>query len=225
MKAEVHRFISPRELARTASRLCLSHSIVVVLLVISAAMGLLSDRFFTADNWLNILNNLAVPGIVACGVALVVIAGGIDLSFSSILACCAVLAAWLQPHSFCLAVIGPLLLGALLGAFNGLVVAKVGANPLITTLGTQWLFLAVLFILTGGGVVQGDTQGPFHLIANAAPCGVPLPIAILLLAALAAWFLATHTNLGNTSMPTARTATASGLRASTPTPSTSARSS
>ena len=125
-----------------------------------------------------------------------VIAGGIDLSFSSILACCAVLAAWLQPHSFWLAVIAPLVLGASLGEFNGLLVAKVGANPLITTLGTQWLFLAVLFILTGGGVVQGNTLGPFTLIAHATPCGVPLPIGILLVTALATWFLASHASLG-----------------------------
>jgi ribose/xylose/arabinose/galactoside ABC-type transport system permease subunit len=162
----------------------------------AADSGNVAGRFFTAANWANILNNLAVPGIVALGVALVVIAGGIDLSFSSILACCAALAAWLQPHGFWLAVIGPLALGALLGAFNGLIVARVGANPLITTLGTQWLFLAVLFIVTGGGVVQGNTLGPFHWIANAAPCGVPLPIVILLLVASAAWFLATRTALG-----------------------------
>ena len=196
MKPEVGPARTVGKIGGPVARLCLSHSIVVVLLVICAVMGLASDRFFTAENWLNVLNNLAVPGITALGAALVVIAGGIDLSFSSILACCAVAAAWLQPHGFWAAVIGPLLLGALLGAFNGLIIAKIGANPLITTLATQFLFFALLFIITGGGVVQGNTEGPFHLIANAAPWGVPLPIFILLLAALAAWLLATRTALG-----------------------------
>ena len=138
---------APHLLGKRLAQVVLSHSIVAVLVVLCAVMGLLSDKFFTAANWANVLNNLAVPGIVALGVALIVIAGGIDLSFSSMLACCAALAAWLQPHSFWLALLAPILLGALLGALNGLIIVKVGANPLITTLGTQWLFLAVLFIL------------------------------------------------------------------------------
>ena len=174
----------------------LSHSIVAVLVVLCVVMGLLSDKFFTAANWANVLNNLAIPGIVALGVALIVIAGGIDLSFSSMLACCAALAAWLQPHSFWLALVAPILLGALLGALNGLIIVKVGANPLITTLGTQWLFLAVLFILTEGHVVQGNTEGPFHLIANGRLAGVPLPILLLLVLAALAWLFATQTATG-----------------------------
>jgi len=183
-------------LPKRLAHLCLSHSIVAVLVALCVAMALLSDKFFTGANWANVLNNLAVPGIVALGVALVVIAGGIDLSFSSILAACAALAAWLQPHNFWLALLGPLALGATLGAFNGLLVVKVGANPLITTLGTQWLFLAALFIITGGGIVQGNTEGPFHLIANGRVAGVPFPILLLLLLAGAAWFLAAQTALG-----------------------------
>jgi ribose transport system permease protein len=185
-----------RELGKRLAHLCLSHSIVAVLVVLCAAMAFLSDKFFTAANWSNVLNNLAVPGIVALGVALVVIAGGIDLSFSSMLACCAAMAAWLQPHSFWPAVLGPIALGAALGAVNGLIVVKAGANPLITTLGTQWLFLSALFIITGGAIVQGNTEGPFHLIANGKLAGVPLPILLLLLLAIAVWFLATKTGLG-----------------------------
>ena len=185
-----------KDLSKRLAHLCLSHSIVAVLVLLSVAMALLSDKFFTTANWANVLNNLAVPGIVALGVALVVIAGGIDLSFSSMLAACAALAAWLQPHNFWLALIGPLALGAALGAFNGLLVVKVGTNPLITTLGTQWLFLAALFIITGGGIVQGNTEGPFHLIANGRVAGAPLPILLLLFLAAATWFLAAQTALG-----------------------------
>jgi ribose transport system permease protein len=185
-----------KDLGKRLAHLCLSHSIVAVLILLSVAMALLSDKFFTTANWANVLNNLAVPGIVALGVALVVIAGGIDLSFSSMLAACAALAAWLQPHNFWLALIGPLVLGVALGAFNGLLVVKVGTNPLITTLGTQWLFLAALFIITGGGIVQGNTDGTFHLIANGRVAGVPFPILLLLLLAAAMWFLAAQTGLG-----------------------------
>jgi ribose transport system permease protein len=185
-----------KDIRKRFAHLCLSHSIVAVLVLLSAAMSLLSDKFVTVANWANVLNNLAIPGIVSLGVALVVIAGGIDLSFGSMLAACAVVAAWLQPHSFWLALLVPLALGAALGAFNGLLVVKVGANPLITTLGTQWLFLSALFIITGGGIVQGNTEGPFHLIGNGRVAGVPFPILVLLPLAGAVWFLTSQTAFG-----------------------------
>jgi ribose transport system permease protein len=183
-------------LGKRLAHLILSHSIVAVLVLLCVVMGILSDKFFTGANWANVLNNLAVPGIVALGVALVVIAGGIDLSFSSMLACCAATAAWLQPQSFLLALFGPIVLGAILGAVNGLIVVKVGANPLITTLGTQWLFLAGLFIVTEGHIVQGNTQGPFHLIANGRVADVPFPILLLLFLAGMTWLFATTTATG-----------------------------
>jgi ribose transport system permease protein len=185
-----------KDIGKRLAYLCLSHSIVAVLVLLIAAMALLSDKFFTAANWANVLNNLAIPGIVALGVALVVISGGIDLSFGSMLAACAATAAWLQPHSFWLALLVPLSLGAALGAFNGLLVVKVGANPLITTLGTQWLFLAALFIITGGAMVQGNAEGAFHLIANGRVAGVPFPILVLLALTVIVWLLATQTALG-----------------------------
>lgn len=185
-----------RDLGRSLAHVVLSHSIVVVLAVLCLVMWLLSDRFLTAANWVNVLNNLAVPGIVALGVALVVIAGGIDLSFSSMLACCAAMAAWLQPHGLWLALLGPLVLGAFLGSLNGVIVAKVGANPLITTLGTQWLFLAGLFIITGGHIVQGSGEGLFPLIASARIAGLPLPVLLMLALTAIGTFLSTRTGLG-----------------------------
>ena len=118
-----------RQIARKAVWLWMNHSILGLLVLLCLALALLSDRFFTLGNWANILNNLSVTGIVSLGVALVIISGGIDLSFGSILGCCAVLATWLQPHGFWPAVMGPLVLGAALGAFNGLLVAGIRANP------------------------------------------------------------------------------------------------
>ncbi len=185
-----------RQVARQAVWLGMNHSILGLLVLLCLAMALLSDRFFTLTNWANILNNLSVTGIVSLGVALVIISGGIDLSFGSILACCAVLATWLQPQGLWPAVVGPLILGAALGGFNGLIVAKIGANPLIATLGTQWLFSATLLIITAGQLVQGARGDLFHAIGNGRLAGVPFPIWLLFTTAGATWFLARHTLIG-----------------------------
>ncbi len=185
-----------RRVARGAARLAVNHSIVGLLTLLCLALALLSDRFFTLTNWANILTNLSVTGIVSLGVALVIISGGIDLSFGSVLACCAVLATWLQPQGLWAAVAGPLILGAALGAFNGLIVAKIGANPLIATLGTQWLFSATLLILTSGQLVQGARGDPFHFIGNGRLGGIPFPIWLLFITAGGTWFMARHTLMG-----------------------------
>jgi ribose/xylose/arabinose/galactoside ABC-type transport system permease subunit len=163
---------------------------------LSIVSGILSDKFFTLRNWLNILNNFSVPGIVSCGVALVLLAGGIDLSFGSILACCAVFAAYLQPQSFILAITLPVFLGVLLGFINGLMISQIGTNPLITTLGTQWGYFALLMIMTGGNLVQGNNQGLFHFIGNGKIFNIPFPIFMFVAVGIFTWFLSRKTLFG-----------------------------
>ncbi len=174
----------------------LNNSIIFILLGLSIVSGILSNKFFTLRNWMNILNNFSVPGIVSCGVALVLLAGGIDLSFGSILAVCAVFAAYLQPQSFILAITLPVLLGSFLGYINGLMISKIGANPLITTLGTQWGYFAVLMILTGGNLVQGNNKGPFNFIGNGKILNIPFPIFMYLAVGIITWFLSRRTLFG-----------------------------
>jgi ribose/xylose/arabinose/galactoside ABC-type transport system permease subunit len=185
-----------KTMLRKAAWICLNNSIVIVLVGLCILMRFLSDKFFTAANWINILNNLSVTGIVAFGVALVVIAGGIDLSFGSILGCCAVFSAWLQPHGFWLAVLGALVLGGLLGGLNGIIIAKIEANPLITTLGTQWFYFSLLFIITQGHLVQGNAENVFHLIGQGRLLDIPIPVYILVGTCLLTWFIATQTAFG-----------------------------
>jgi len=173
-----------------------NNSIVFILIGLSIFSGILSDKFFTLRNWLNILNNFSVPGIVSCGVALVLIAGGTDLSFGSILAFCAVFAAFLQPQNYLLAIFLPVILGAFLGFINGLMVAKIKTNPLITTLGTQWGYFASLMIITGGNLVQGNSQGPFNFIGHGKIWNIPFPIFMFLTVGIITWFISRKTLFG-----------------------------
>jgi ribose transport system permease protein len=175
----------------------LNNTIVLVLILLCVLLGILSDNFFTSPNLLNILNNFAVRGIVAFGVAVVIFAGGIDLSFSSILVCCAILATYLQPKPVSiLAVILPLLLGAGLGLINGLIVAKLGINPLIATLGTQWVFQASLFLITRAGQFQGKTDNYFHYFGHGKILNIPFPIFLLLACCVLCWVITKKTLLG-----------------------------
>ncbi len=174
----------------------LDNSLVMVLVGLCLAAGILSDRFLTGENWFNILNNFAVTGIVSFGVAAVMIAGGIDLSFGSILACCAVLAAALHSYPFVVPLAAAVLLGGLLGGMNGCVVAYAGVNPLIATLGTQWLYLAALLIVTGGGLVHGGSDGFIGIVGQGRFLSVPVPVYILLFACAVTAFVLRRTRFG-----------------------------
>jgi len=172
------------------------NSIIFIFIALIVVSGILSDKFFTFRNWMNILTNFSVLGIVACGVSLVLIAGGIDLSFGSILACCAVFAAYLQPKNFLLAMFLPPLLGTTLGMVNGLIVTQLRTNPLITTLGTQWAYFAALMIVTEGHLVQGKGVGPFHYIGNGKIYGISMPFVIFFVVGLCVYFVLTRTVFG-----------------------------
>lgn len=185
-----------RGLVRRIPLFFLGNSIVVVFIVLCAAAGIFSDKFFSLKNWLNILTNFSVVGIVSIGVSIVMIAGGLDLSFGPILGSCAILATLFQPSSLALAVLLPLLLGAALGSVNGVVIARGGTNPLITTLGTQWLFYSALMIVTEGHLVQGNQKTFFKEIGYGKILGFPFPPILMLIVCLLAWFILRRTLFG-----------------------------
>jgi ribose transport system permease protein len=184
-----------RQLQRL-SLFLLGNSVLIVFIVLCVAIGIASDKFFTLKNWLNLLTNFSVIGIVAIGVTVVIIAGGLDLSFGPILGCCAILATLFQPSSFWLAIFLPPLLGAALGSVNGIIIARAGTNSLITTLGTQWLFYSALMIVTEGHLVQGNQKTFFREIGYGKILGIPFPPILMIVVCILVWFILRRTLFG-----------------------------
>ncbi len=185
-----------RRVLQRLSLFLLGNSILIVFVVLCVAIGIASDKFFTLKNWLNILTNFSVIGIVAIGVTVVLIAGGLDLSFGPILGCCAILATLFQPSSFWLAILLPPLLGAALGSVNGIIIARAGTNSLITTLGTQWLFYSALMIITEGHLVQGNQKTFFREIGYGRVLGIPFPPILMIIVCILVWFILRRTLFG-----------------------------
>jgi len=121
---------------------------LIVLMVFSFA----SEHFLTWDNALNVLTNVSVIGIVALGQALVIIAGGFDLSVAGVLPLGAVLYAVLVNAGLNVssALLIVVLAGALVGWANGLIITKIRLNPLITTLGTLSITAGFAYALSDG---------------------------------------------------------------------------
>jgi len=128
--------------------------LVAVIIVVAVAMSIASPAFLTPGTFFALVRSSMVPLVFALGVLLVMISGGIDVSFPAI----AIFAAYttvrwakddnLDPGLVLIFVIA-MVVGGLLGLFNGVVIARFRLPTLIVTLGTQTIYKGVLLTYIG----------------------------------------------------------------------------
>lgn len=152
----------------------------VVLAAVVVAAALASDRFLTQANMVAVLQQGVITGLVALGMTVVLIGGQFDLSTGSTVMMAAVVALLLGPSTpagVVLAVLVPLLLGGMVGAANGWLVYRAGANSIVATIGMQFLLLGATLALVGGQHVRAENIHPaFTGLALWRPLGIPLPV-------------------------------------------------
>ncbi|WP_343551026.1 ribose ABC transporter permease [Pantoea sp.] len=170
---------------------------LIGLVIIVVTFSFLSPVFFTVPNLLNILQQSSINALIALGMTLVIISGGIDLSVGPTAALSAVLGATMMVLGVPvpLAIMATLGIGALCGVFSGTLIAYAGLQPFIVTLGGLSLFRAIALIFTGGNPVFGIPM-EFRSIINSAVFGVPTPIVIVAVIALLLWVVMNKTPLG-----------------------------
>jgi ribose transport system permease protein len=136
---------------------------VLALVVLCAIFGALNPRFLTPPNFFNILNIMAIVGILAVGQAFPLIGGGFDLSQGAVASFTgAMTASLLSRHGLPIpmAVTLGLTFALSLGLINGLLVAKVGINPFVATLGTQIAFFGLTNVFTNNQPLPLGPAGP-----------------------------------------------------------------
>ena len=170
---------------------------LIGLLIIIITFSFLSPVFFTIPNLLNILQQSSINALIALGMTLVIISGGIDLSVGPTAALAAVLGATMMVAGVPvpLAILATLGIGAICGVFSGSLVAYAGLQPFIVTLGGLSLFRAVALIYTGGNPVFGIPT-EFRSLINSEIFGIPTPIVIVAVIALVLWTVMNKTPLG-----------------------------
>lgn len=172
--------------------------VLAALVVLCVLVSLASPYFLTPRNLFNVLQGMATIGIMAIGMTMVLVAGGLDLSVGSILAVCAVLTARLMTYHGVhpwLAVACGIVAGLAFGAVNGLLVTRARISPFIATLGTLSIGRGLAFLLATGlaGSVASNVpmRDPGVAFLGAGYVGpVPMPVILMLaLVALASLFL------------------------------------
>jgi ribose transport system permease protein len=127
--------------------------IFLALLALCAVMALASPAFLTELNIFNVMRGMSTIGIMAIGMTMVIVTGGIDLSIGSILAASSILCARLMytevTTPFMAFLIG-LAFGGLLGLANATVITRLHVNPFITTLGMMTIARGLAYLFASG---------------------------------------------------------------------------
>lgn len=170
---------------------------LIGLIIIMLVFALLAPGFISERNLLNILQQSSLNACLALGMTLVIVSGGIDLSVGPTAALSAVISGTLLLAGVPvpLAILAGLLLGVICGLINGVLVAIVGLQPFIVTLGTLSTYRAIALIYTGGNPVLG-IPADYRAIFNGTVFGLPSPVLIVAFVAVIAWVVLKKTPLG-----------------------------
>ena len=158
------------------------YAIVLVLIVLIALFSISSSKFLKPSNIVNILRQVSINGIIAVGMAIVLITGGIDLSVGSVAGVACVSTALLMNagvHWF-LAILIVLVISALCGLINGFSICTLGIPPFIATLSMMTALRGTAYLLTGGLPVFGFTSD-ILFIGKGTVLGIPVPVIIMVI--------------------------------------------
>ncbi len=173
------------------------YALLLIFIVAVVVIAVTVPNFATWANIANVLQRNSIIGIVACGMLLMIVLGGFDLSVGSVGAMASVVAAAMIVNvSAPLGILVALALGLCAGLLNGFCIAKVGINPFVATLGTQVLITGALFVATSAQPVYGVPEG-FTMLGLGRIGPVPIPTIVFAVVALITWVILRFTTFGH----------------------------
>jgi len=180
-------------------------ALMVMLIALVAFFGIATPHFLSLTNFKTILSTMPVTAIMAVGLAFVILTGGLDLSVGSILGFTAVNVVLF--HNFGLplplVILASLSIGAILGSANGLIITKLGINPVITTLGmmafvrgmASWFALDIEALKVGRVYDEDFLQIARFYITPENPI-IPITLVYIVILYVVASFVLKHTQYG-----------------------------
>jgi ribose transport system permease protein/L-arabinose transport system permease protein len=187
------RFIGPENL-----------SLLIALAILTALIASQSDLFFSARNILNIMQNMAVVGLVAVGMTLVIVSAGLDISAGSIAGCAGVVCALVVASTGSVpgGVLGGVAMGAALGLVNAGIINYLRVNPVVATLATLSAFRGLAFLIAPEGKPVGLLDPTFAALGSGRILqmggfpGLPIAFLIMLAAVIVGHVVMTSTVFG-----------------------------
>lgn len=181
---------------------------LIALFTLCLVITLLTDKFVTATNLWNVLRQISVNICISVGMTLVVLMAGIDLSVGSVLALSSAICAGLLKNGISIpafdlyigftvlgGVLTALIVGLLLGLFNGWVITKFTLPPFVATLAMLTIARGATMLYTQGIPISNLGSG-FEFIGSGWFLGIPVPVWISVLVVLIIVFITKKTTFG-----------------------------
>jgi ribose transport system permease protein len=175
-------------------------TMLAVLIGLCIVTAVLNPVFLNSDNLRNTLRHVSLISLFALGEAVVIVAGGIDLSVGSVICLSAVTTSYLTSFAgfgIVPAVAVALSLSLLVGLGQGMLITGLGLQPFVVTLGSMLLLRGVAEVLTGGTDIgfHGEFDG-FRFLGKGVGLGMPMPFWFALAALAVTAFLMHRTLFG-----------------------------
>lgn len=171
---------------------------ILLALVLGVVLSLSSPYFLTTSNFLNLLDQSVVIGIVAIGMTFVILTGGIDLSVGSIAGFTGIILGLSLRELPLPAAIGlAVFCGALIGTLSGVLVAVFGLAPFVVTLGMMSICRSLAYVLSRQQSISDLPEGLSVLVYGSVG-GIPANVFILIVLYALAWFYLNRTKGGRT---------------------------
>jgi ribose/xylose/arabinose/galactoside ABC-type transport system permease subunit len=188
----------------------LDHIVEVLVIILVLFMWPMQANFMTVSNWLNILRNSSLKGVIAFGMAMVIISGQIDLSIGSIVALSGVMVAWscrelpglwgISVSAACiLGIFFAIIIAILTGGIHAVSQHYFNMPPFIVTLVTLNVLYGIAGMLCGGFPIANTYPDWFNFLGTGkvgGPGGPPVPAVILVVLFLLYYFIMNYTTTG-----------------------------
>ena len=155
----------------SANEIIKKYNLVILLIIFIVISTILSPNFLTVDNFFNLLQQASIPGIVAIGMTVVILLGGIDLSVGSVLAFSGMIASIIVEKTggtmsgIFLGCAAGVVIGGAMGLITGALISRLGLPDFIASLAMMEIARGAALLTTSGNPVFG-LDPAFHILGG-----------------------------------------------------------
>lgn len=171
----------------------------IVLIGLMVVLSIISPRFLSLSNLSNVIWSICIIGILASGAIYPRITGGIDLSLGSMAALTGIIVDMFMNKMgihWIPAIVLTMLIGGLIGLFNGFIVAKIKVPAFVVTMAAKTYLYGVALVVSEGAMLAIMKPAPFLSIGSDKLLGLPIPIYIMLTLVVISQFVLKRTSFG-----------------------------
>ena len=172
--------------------------VLLATIAMCAIFTIMNSNFLRWSNFLTILQQMVLNSILAVGMMFAIITGGIDLSIGCTFAITGIVVASITVGGGnpIIAIIAGLIVGAVLGAFNGFLVNNLKLQPFIATLGTMSLYRGIAYVVTGGQPVTNVPDSYRNIFNGKMFAGIRYYIIVMIIVFVIAYIILQKTRTG-----------------------------